>query len=357
MGVRPGVVGPSPNSISQGMAGVLSFGVDGGFFGTGSSPAVSATYNGQLRGIQLPASQTIGSTRQLSITIGGATNANDFTVPGLYPVAIKSATDSTKFAVTNLAVQPTYAAPTATRIAVGSVPASSAPNDVAINPATGVAVVANTGSNDISLIDLTTATPSFITNICTAAVGAVPPCPSSGPTGVSVDYVRNIALVVNAAAKTVAVVDLNAKAVTFVLPVLQDTPEAVGINPVTGRALVAMQTTNYGALMDLTQNPPIYAGIVSISTGPSTRVAVEPHLQLGTGYAWRAWHSGDCGFERAIEQRNYRHLPDDKRGYGHRASHRDDLASVRGGRRRRPNSEHTISLRHALSGRGARSHI
>jgi DNA-binding beta-propeller fold protein YncE len=281
MGLRPGVVGPSPDSIPQGTAGVLSFNVDGGFFGTGSNPAspdVSATFNGQLRAIQLPASQSINSTRQLSVTIGGGANSSDFTVPGLYPVAIKNVTDPTKFAVTNLAVQPAYAPPTATRIPVGSVPASSAPNDVAINPATGVAVVANTGSNDISLIDLTTATPTFITNICTAAVGASPPCPSSGPTGVSVDYVRNIALVVNAASKTIAVVDLNAKAVTFVLPVLQDTPQSVGINPVTGRALVAMQRTNYGVLVDMTVNPPIYAGIVSISTGTNTRVAVEPHL-------------------------------------------------------------------------------
>ncbi len=280
-GVRPGVVGPTPDSISQGTAGVLSFGVDGGFFGTGSnpaSPAVSATFNGQLRGIQLPASQTIGSTRQLSVTLGGGSNSSDFTVPGLYPVAIKSASDATKFAVTNLAVQPTYSAPSATRIPVGSVPASSAPNDVSINPATGVAVVANTGSNDVSLIDLTTTTPTFITNICTAAVGAAPPCPPSGPTSVSVDYVRNIALVVNATSKTIAVVDLNAKAVINVLPTLQDTPEAVGINPVTGRALVAMQQTNYGVLVDVTTNPPSYAGIVSISTGPSPRVAVEPHL-------------------------------------------------------------------------------
>ena len=280
-GVRPGVVGPSPESIPQGTAGVLSFNVDGGFFGTGgnpASPAVSATFNGQVRGIQLPFSQTIGSTRQLSVTIGGGSNSSDFTVPGLYPVAVKNTSDSTKFAVTNLAVQPTYAPPSATQIPVGSVPASSAPSDVAINPATGIAVVANKGSNDISLIDLTTATPTFITNICTGAVGTAPPCPSSGPTSVSVDYVRNIALVVNSTSKTIAVVDLNAQAVTSVLPALQDTPQAVGINPVTGRALVAMQQTNYGVLVDVTTNPPAYAGIVSISTGPSPRVAVEPHL-------------------------------------------------------------------------------
>jgi len=33
MAVRPGVAGPSPDSIPQGTAGVLSFNVDGGFFG------------------------------------------------------------------------------------------------------------------------------------------------------------------------------------------------------------------------------------------------------------------------------------------------------------------------------------
>ena len=283
VGVRPGVIGPTPQSIPQGTAGVLSFGVDGGFFGTGAnpaSPAVSATFNGQLRGIQLPASQTIGSTRQLSISIGGGSNSGDFTVPGLYPVAVRNTTNSAKFAVTNLAIQPTYTPPVATRVAVGT-----APSDVAVNPATGVAVVANNGSNDITLVDinpLDAGTPKVINpSICTAAVGLTPPCPSSpasGPTSVSIDYVRNIALVVNAAAKTIAVVDLNAQAVTFVLPALQDTPNAVGINPVTGRALVAMQQTNYGVLVDVTTNPPSYAGIVSISTGTNPHVAVEPNL-------------------------------------------------------------------------------
>jgi len=281
VGVRPGLVGPSPNSIPQGTAGVVSFNVDGGFFGTGAnpaSPAVSATFNGQLRGVQLPPSQTIGSTRQMSVTIGGGSNSSDFTTPGLFPVAVKNTTDATKFAVTNLAIQPTYAPPAATRIAVGSVPASSAPSDVAVNPSTGMAVVANKGSNDVTLIDLTTATPTFIANICTGAVGAAPPCPASGPNSVSVDYVRNIALVVNSTSQTVAVVDLNAQAVTYIISGFTNTPGAVGINPVTGRALVAMQTENYGVLVDLTVSPPALVGIVSISTGPSTRVAVEPHL-------------------------------------------------------------------------------
>lgn len=279
-GVRPGVVGPSPNTVPQGSATALPFNVDGGFFGTGAnpaSPAVTATFNGQLRGITLPGSQTLNSTRQLTVTIGGTANIGDFTVPGLYPVAVKSATNPAKFAVTNVAVQPTYVPPTSTRIPVGSL-AASAPADVAVNPTTGMAVVANNGSNDISLINLTTATPTFIGNICTAAVGAAPPCPASGPTSVSVDYVRNIALVVNQTTKTIAVVDLAARAVTTVLAPFQDTPQAVGINPVSGRAIVAMQNTNYAALIDVTQNPPVFSGIVSVSTGTSPRVAIEPHL-------------------------------------------------------------------------------
>ena len=303
-GVRPGVVGPSPESIPQGTAGVLSFNVNGGFFGTAAAPAVTATYNGQLRAIQLPASQTINSTRQLQVTIGGGSNSNDFTVPGLYPVDVKSTTDATKFAAANLAVQTNYGNTSAliapavvNQIPVGSTTVS-APSDVAINPATGMAVVANKGSNDISLIDLSSVTsaqlaagsvPAVLANICTAAVGAVPTgappaCPPSGPSSVSVDYVRNIALVVNATSKSIAVVDLNARAVTSVIAVppsgvgTADTPGAIGINPISGRALVAMQTKNYGALMDLTQNPPVFSGIVSISTGANTRVAVEPHL-------------------------------------------------------------------------------
>jgi len=281
-GVRPGVIGPSPDSISQSNGGVLSFNVDGGFFGTATNPAVTATYDGQLRAIQLSAGGTTSSTRQLSVTIGGGSNPSDLGTPGLHPVAVKSAGDSTKFAVTNLAVQPNYnvtaITPTApNRIVVGSA-SPSAPSDVAVNPTTGIAVVANTGSNDISLIDLTAGTPAVVANICTVAVGQAFPCPTSGPTSVSVDYIRNIALVVNSTSKTIAVVDLNARAVTYVTQQLTDTPGAVGINPVTGRALIAMQTKNYGMLMDLTQNPPAFVGVVSISTGPKTRVAVEPHL-------------------------------------------------------------------------------
>jgi len=315
-GVRPGVVGPSPDSVSQqsSSSAALSFQVDGGFFGTAANPAVTATYDGQLRAIQPQAGGSTNSTRRLSVTIGGSSNPNDLGVAGLHPVAIKSAVDPTKLAVTNLAVQTDYSTTAITpsppnRIPVGSAPASSAPSDVAINPATGMAVVANTGSNDVSLIDLTATTPVVVANICTFALNLTPPCPTatpSGPTSVSVDWFRNIALVANSTSKTIAVVDLNNRVVASVIslppetpgssgnPGVPGTPGAVGINPITGRALVAMQSKNYGVLMDFSVNPanPAIVGVVSISTGAKTHLAVDPQLNWavatpgGSGPIW-----------------------------------------------------------------------
>jgi DNA-binding beta-propeller fold protein YncE len=288
--VRPAVTGPSPDNIQQDTSGALSFNVNGGFFGTSSSPAVSATFAGHLRSAQ------VTNARQMSVIIGGGgPNAGDFSIPGLYPVAIQSAADPAKFAVTNIAVQPNYStgASTISTVATVPLPAGSSPSDVAINPATGWAIVANTGADSVSLIDLAANSSVPAATLCTAAIGAVvPPCPTpSGPTSVAVDYVRNIAFVVNATSKTIAVVDLNTQAVTSVTQQLQDTPVAVGINPCAnpnpnvsacqGRALVAMKNQPYGLILDLTQTPPAILGPVTISTGANTHVAVEPHLNWG----------------------------------------------------------------------------
>ena len=286
---RPAISGLVPDVFSQSTSQGLKFLVDGGFYGTGLNPAVSAYFNGQLRAV-LPPTSGSNSTRQLSVTIGGNSGSNDFAIPGLYPLEIRSATDPTKFSITNLAVQPNYALSSITTVA-GRIPVGNMPGDVAINPATGIAVIANTGSNDVTLIDTNGATPALIgLPICTGAIGPVASCPSSGPTSVSIDYVRNIALIVNSAAKTISVLDLNTKAISFIVPIppatpgpsgaagIVDTPGAIGINPVTGRALVAMQTKGYGLLLDVTQTPPAFIGPVTISTGINTRIAVEPHL-------------------------------------------------------------------------------
>ena len=112
-----------------------------------------------------------------------------------------------------------------------------------------MAVIANTGSNDVTLVDLSGTTPVVIlASLCTGAqTAASAPCPiATGPKGVAVAHLinptKNIALVANSTAKTISEIDLDSKTVTWVSPPLQDTPASVGINPVTGRALVAMNT-------------------------------------------------------------------------------------------------------------------
>ena len=95
------------------------------------------------------------------------------TVPGLFPVAVFSNVlgnaPGAPRAVANLAVQPDYPTPpslTAT-LSVGTTPCGltsplphcNSPVAIAVDTAKGLAVVANQGTNDVTLIDLTQPTP------------------------------------------------------------------------------------------------------------------------------------------------------------------------------------------------------
>jgi DNA-binding beta-propeller fold protein YncE len=275
---RPIIVGASPDSIPQSSAGSIGFNVNGGFFGTASHPTVTAQFLGQS---QPP---TVISPRQLSINLN--VNPGSLSQPGLFPVALLSSIPGANLppAVANIAVQPAYGPSAVTQIgsplAVGSTPSA-----VAVNTATGIAVVANQGSNDITLIDLTQPTPSVVAaSICTGSAALAPPCPagSAAPTGVAVDNLRNIALVANSANNTVAVVNLATRTVAYIIPTagIGGTPVAVGINPVTGRAIIVYRSTNNATLLDLTPWPasPVVAGTVGVGTGPNPRVTVSPRL-------------------------------------------------------------------------------
>ena len=296
--VRPAVVGASPDSIPQGTGSPVAFNVNGGFFGTTLNPTVTALFGGNET--KFPAVSSTNSTRQLTVTIGGSGNAGDVSVPGLFPVAISSNVNPASSVVTNIAIQPSYPASAINTLArfttvgtnVGTLPAA-----VAINAATGVAVVANRGSNDVELIDLTKTTPAVVGFIC---VGSAPSsltltesaCPAAGPVSVSIDNVNGIALVANAATSSIAVVNLNSQQVTAVVAVPNNngltppapfTPIGIGINPVNHRALLAYQSTNVASILDLTQPPlaapsAFFAGVVNISSGPNARVAVSPRL-------------------------------------------------------------------------------
>lgn len=277
--VRAAIAGTAPDSVPQVSGSAVGFTIDGGFFGTPSNPTVITQFAGQ------PRSSTVSSTnpdRQLSMILTAA----DVATPGLFPVSVLSnvAGSSVPPVVANLAVQPAYGPSAVTPVV--TLPVGVMPSAVAVNTATGVAVVANQGSDDVTLIDLTQSPPRvLVPSICTAARGLAPPCPagSAGPTGVAVDNLRNLALVANSKNNTVAVIDLTAQSVRFIISTatIGEIPASVGINPVTGRAIIAYESTNNATLLDLTPWPgstPAVAGTVSVSTGINTRVAVSPKL-------------------------------------------------------------------------------
>jgi DNA-binding beta-propeller fold protein YncE len=270
MTVRPALVGASPDSGPQGGA-PFDFNVNGGFFGTNLDPTVDFEFNGGARA----ATVTTNVGRQASITIGGADLAN----AGLFAVGVRNTPDPTLptlptlFSATNLAVQPNQA-PT---IAPGSpLSVGTLPSSVAINTATGVAVVANRGSNDLTLIDI--------------GDGSMPPAALPGtiavgpsPTGVAVDEINNVALVANNTpgmpSGSISVVDLASGTVTSTITTnIGATPFSVGVNSLTGLAVVVYQNSNRADIIDLTLNPPAVVSTATVSTGGNPQVAIEPRL-------------------------------------------------------------------------------
>ncbi|HYB60167.1 MAG TPA: YncE family protein [Methylomirabilota bacterium] len=295
--VRPAIVGPTPDSTPQGGTSALNFNINGGYFGTATNPTVTALYNNQPR-----VASITSSTRQLGVTIGGSLNESDFSTPGLYPVTLRNTAQPQLVASTNLAVRPAYGPPAATQSSVG-VPATltlgTQPSAVAINHATGIAVVANQGSNDVTLIDMTQNPPAVVLpSLCTETVGDTGPCgaadansPKTGPVSVAVDYLLNVALVANGTSDTISVIDLSQRKVTAIIPALNNQgtvlrPISIGINSVTGQGIVVYASTNAAGIICLTQTacpnspPPFPAitGIVTVATGPNASVAIEPRL-------------------------------------------------------------------------------
>jgi len=300
--VRPAIAGPSPDSVLQGSAGALDFDIDGGFFGTNANPVVTGKFNGTAHTTIVNSSlNPVDSGRQLQVIIGGALNSGDLSTPGLYPVTVQNNAEPQQVATANLAIRPAYSPPASTTSTITDTVVTlpgTKPSAVAIDTSTALAVVANMGSNDVTLVDLSSGTPTVVVpSICT--VPPTPPattCPTSGPTGVAVDNIRHIALVANNAAvpPSVSVIDLVGHTVTAVINTSQiitatnvtARPYSVGINPSTGRAIVAFQATNVAALICLRQSAcptytgslPALTGVVNASTGQSPQIAVDQQL-------------------------------------------------------------------------------
>lgn len=282
---RPALVSALPESVAQGSPNA-NVALIGGFFSAAAPNVTSAIFNGAS------VLSTLNSSRQLSITVPGSALQTE----GLFPIVVQNAgvaPGEPSVAGMNLAVTPTASfipgGPVAGPIGVGTNPTA-----VAIDKADGVAVVANTGSNDVSLVSL--ATNAVIKMI---AVG-------NQPTGVAVDdqLPDPVALVVNNADQTVTGIDLATGSTSTISVSINSGPNpplpyAIGVNPMTAqpvpgvtpvihRALVAYQSSNQAAVLDVSDaaGAPIISlvqtigstAVLPFSTGVHPAVAVDPRL-------------------------------------------------------------------------------
>lgn len=283
---RPSLVASSPSSVITTPAG---FGVNltGGYF---SQAATSAAFDG------FPGTATPGTTLPTTLTNSRQITANipagSLSTPGLYPIVVQNSglpvgAASTSF--TNIAVTP--GAGSLLSSAAATIGVGTSPSAIAVDEADGLAVVANTGANSVSIINLATNTV-----VGTVAVG-------TAPTGIAVDDampapLHNIAVVVNSGDSTLSTIDLTTDAVTstFTLPALPPSqpnlppPQyySIGINPATHHGIVAVSSTNVATIVDVSTGVPLTVeaeiggtlegGVANYGTGPNPQVAVDPRL-------------------------------------------------------------------------------
>src|SRR5713226_9483413 len=260
----PALISSSPDSTILNGSGV-NFTFDGGYY----NPATTAEFN------DVSHSLTVENSRQLLVLL----TQTDLTAAGLFSVKVRNPLLPQEIAAANIAVEPTPAPPAIPAVlSVGQNPMS-----VAVNTATGVALVANHDSNSLTVIQLT-GNPTAPAQLgATVAAG-------TAPTSVAIDNLRNLAVVTNNGSNNVSIVDLSVSP-----PVVKTTlttavsgsgtflgllPYAVGVNPLTGKALVVYQNSTQATIIDLDKLAVSATSQITL-TGANPQVAVDPRLNWG----------------------------------------------------------------------------
>lgn len=206
-----------------------------------------------VRADESPLATTVVSSRQLTATVPAAMLA------GPQRFAIDVLDGGVRTNVFDLAV-------------IQSITVGDAPVAVGIDPERNFALVANSGSDNLSIVNLNT---GAVTN--TIAVG-------DNPQGIGVFSRRGIVLVTNRSGNSVSVVDIDPMSATFAtvkatVPTGTE-PVGVGINDATGFAVIANSVSNSITTLDAFSG----GGINNVSIAPDVRpvaAAVDPARNLG----------------------------------------------------------------------------
>jgi len=260
----PTLISSSPDSTILNGSNV-NFTFDGGYY----NPATTAEFS------DVSHSLTVENSRQILVPL----TAQDLTAAGLFSVKVRNPLLPQEIAAANIAVEPTPAPPAIPAVlSVGQNPMS-----VAVNTATGVALVANHDSNSLTVIQLTGNSTAPAQLGSTVTVG-------TAPTSVAIDNARNLAVVTNNGSNNVSIVDLSVSP-----PVVKTTlttavsgsgtflgllPYAVGVNPLTGKALVVYQNSTQATIIDLDKLAVSATSQITL-TGSNPQVAVDPRLNWG----------------------------------------------------------------------------
>jgi len=317
--VRPTIVSSTPDDLQESklnQTGGTPITVNGGFFGTNSSPVVTAPLFNNTTVLN-PVS--VASARQMTGFLpapsGSGPNA------GLFPLSFKYSTSPGPFtppaaptAFTNIAVIPDYGgANAATKTATPvSLPASSAASAIALDPLLGYAVVTLAGVNTPSSTSPTVNSGNHVQLINLAGGSPTPAGLFSSQgflaTGVAVDDSLHIAAVVNYASRSLSILSIPAgtllgtvdmsglippPAIQTNPPFVEPFPYSVGIDPFSHRALVAFASTNVGLIVNLDPGAtptclPIGAStapycaiaFVTLNSGATPQVAFEAQAHL-----------------------------------------------------------------------------
>ncbi len=278
---RPAVTAASPVSFpASTSAPSATLNLNGGYF--------SASTQATSEGATLPV--TLTNSRQMQVTLPSSL----FATPGLIPVLVQNSDMPGFFSSTNVAIATAATnLPTSVteNLSVGTQPVA-----VGVDSGLGVAAVVNQGSANVSLLNLDANPPVVST---TVSVGHT-------PTGVGVDDILHLAAVVNSTDNTLSIISLTSGTVSSTVSLPADptgttpapVPYAVGVNPLTHRAIVAYSSSNIATIFDLSTTPPSLVCTVGgsdptmpnncavnansntspVSTGPTPAIAVEPKL-------------------------------------------------------------------------------
>jgi DNA-binding beta-propeller fold protein YncE len=315
----PALVASVPDSFPQvSGTGTISLGVNGGYFGSTGS-LVNLTFNDQSTIVPT------GGPRQIVGTKDNVQIPN----PGLYEISVtSSATQGAPpmfpTATTNVAVQPAFGiAPVPTSVPLkpvmnsdGTVSANLAPSAMALNSIKGYAVILEQATGSLQLVDLGTTPPAQLGNPYLIAVKGTATATASSPTDIAIDDQLpvnggDLGIVVSSGDSMLYLFSVTKsspfftfeKAVSVDLRTLLGQPSATGlpapfsfgVDPGTHLGVVAYSSTNIGFIVDVNPNldgtdkrtcfvagqtPPCVIAPVSINTGPTPRVVMQPQVPL-----------------------------------------------------------------------------